>query len=193
MAMTWQSATATSISNAPSLTADRLRTTFQAPRGGIQVEAARLVVTIMRGWKTKGLIALVIAGTLFACSPRIENRGNSVDLDNLTELVPGETSKARVSALLGAPSSTSDFGTDTWFYIASKTKTVAFFNEELISRQVVYIGFDGTGVVDSVGLLDEKDGKRVEYVNRETPTAGQRITFLQQLIGNIGRFNEGGN
>jgi hypothetical protein len=32
------------------------------------------------------------------------------------------------------------------------------------------------------------DGKKVVFVDRTTPTAGQRITILQQLIGNLGRF-----
>ena len=133
---------------------------------------------------------VALAGALAACTPRIDNRGNDVDLDNLVEIEPGKTRKARVSALLGAPSTTSDYGTDTWMYIAGQTKTVAFFKEELISRKVIYITFSEEGVVDSIGKLSEKDGKQIELVNRETPTAGQRITLLQQLIGNIGRFNQ---
>ena len=138
-------------------------------------------------------IAIAIAGTLISCSPRIDNHGNEIDLDNLVEIEPSKTRKTRVSALLGAPSSTSDFGEDTWFYIGSTTKTVAFLQPKLINRKVVYISFDNDGVVGSIGKLSEADGKKIELVDRETPTAGQRITLLQQLIGNIGRFNDGGS
>jgi len=134
--------------------------------------------------------AAALAGVLIGCAPRIDNRGNDVDLDNLVEVEPGKTRKARVNALLGSPSTTSDYGTDTWIYVAGQTKTVAFFKEELISRKVIYITFDAEGVVGSIGKLSEEDGKPIELVNRETPTAGQRITILQQLIGNIGRFNQ---
>ncbi len=136
--------------------------------------------------------AIAIAGMMLSCTPRIDNHGNEIDLDNLVEIEPGKTRKSRVSALLGAPSSTSDFGEDTWFYIGSTTKTVGFFSPELINRKVVYISFDQEGVVGSIGKLSEADGKKIEIVDRETPTAGQRITLLQQLIGNIGRFNDPG-
>ena len=119
-------------------------------------------------------------------------RGNDVDIDYLLEIVPGTTNKSRVSALLGAPSTKSDYGEETWIYISAKTKTVAFFKEELITRKVIYIAFDANGIVGSIGRLSEKDGTKIEYVSRETPTAGQRITLIQQLIGNIGRFNSTG-
>ena len=139
------------------------------------------------------VLGLALAGMLFSCSPRVDNHGNEIDLDNLTDIVPGKTNKSRVSALLGAPSSTSDFGEDTWFYIGSTTKTLGFLRPELINRKVVYIAFDKDGLVGSIGKLSEEDGKKIEIVDRQTPTAGQRITLLQQLIGNIGRFNETGN
>ena len=135
--------------------------------------------------------AFVIAGMTLSCTPRIDNHGNEIDLDNLVEIEPGTTRKSRVGALLGAPSTTSDFGEDTWFYIGATTRTVAFFQPELINRKVVYVSFDKDGVVGSIGKLSELDGRKIEIVDRETPTAGQRITLLQQLIGNIGRFNDG--
>ena len=138
------------------------------------------------------IIALALAGLLLSCAPRIDNHGNEVDLDNLVELEPGKTRKIRVSALLGAPSTMSDYGQDTWIYIGGKTKTLAFFRPEVVNRRVVYITFDADGVVNSIGKLSEADGKKIEFVSRQTPTAGQRITFLQQLIGNVGRFNDAG-
>ena len=35
----------------------------------------------------------------------------------------------------------------------------------------------------------EKDQNSVEHNQEKTPTAGQEIGILQQLLGNIGRFN----
>ena len=136
------------------------------------------------------LLATMLVTALLACAPRIENRGNDIDLDKLVEIVPGKTNKSRVKTVLGSPSIRSDFGEDTWMYVSGRTKALAFFKEELLNRKVVYISFLKTGVVDSIGTLSEKNGSKVELVNRETPTAGQRITLIQQLIGNIGRFNQ---
>ncbi len=36
---------------------------------------------------------LLLAGMLFSCSPRVDNHGNEIGLDNLTEIVPGKTAK----------------------------------------------------------------------------------------------------
>lgn len=137
-----------------------------------------------------GLAASTFLLVLAACAPKVGMHGHMVDIENLVEVEPGKTDKGRVLGLLGSPSSVSSFGPETWFYISRHTEQTAFFKAELIDQRVVYIAFDPSGVVDSVGKLDKDDGKRIEVVNRQTPTAGQRITFLQQLIGNIGRFNQ---
>jgi hypothetical protein len=34
-----------------------------------------------------------------------------------------------------------------------------------------------------------EDGRIVEPVERTTPTYGQELTVMQQLLGNFGRFN----
>ena len=135
-------------------------------------------------------LATVLLGGVLACVPRIENRGNDIDLDKLVEIVPGKTEKSKVEKILGSPSIKSDFGEDTWMYVSGRTKTLAFFKEEMLDRKIIYISFIQTGVVDAIGTLSEKDGRKVELVNRQTPTAGQRITLIQQLLGNIGRFNQ---
>ena len=44
------------------------------------------------------------------------------------------------------------------------------------------------GVVRDFASLGLEDGRIIELVERKTPTAGNEITFLQQLFGNLGRF-----
>ncbi len=51
------------------------------------------------------------------------------------------------------------------------------------------IKFDDGGLVKDMKLYGIEDGKVIEPVARVTPTGGQELTFLKQLIGNIGRFN----
>ncbi|UUX50222.1 outer membrane protein assembly factor BamE [Nisaea acidiphila] len=134
-------------------------------------------------------LALIVIG-LGACSPRVATHGNMVDIDSLAAIEPGQSDKGRVLALLGSPSTESEFGQETWMYIANRTEQTAFFAEDVIEQRVIYIAFDGDGIVDSIGRLNQEDGKRIEFVNRKTETAGQKISFLQQLFGNIGRFNQ---
>lgn len=135
-----------------------------------------------------GLAFAVGVLSLAACSPQIATHGNMVDVDALAKVEPGRTDQSTVLALLGSPSSQANFGEPTWYYIGQRTERQAFYRPETIERRVVYIDFEPQGTVKSIGTLDMDDGKKIAIVDRETPTAGQRITLLKQLIGNIGRF-----
>ncbi len=74
--------------------------------------------------------------------------------------------------------------------MTSKTRSFAFFKDRLESRQIVFVSFAEDGRVDEIGTLSEVDGRQITLVDRETPTAGQEFTVLQQLLGNLGRFNQ---
>ncbi|WPZ33267.1 outer membrane protein assembly factor BamE [Thalassobaculum sp. OXR-137] len=135
------------------------------------------------------LAGVALAVTVAACSPQIATHGNMVDVDALAKIEPGRTPQSEVLALLGSPSSQANFGEPTWYYIGQLTERQAFYRPETIERRVVYVDFEPAGTVKSIGTLDLEDGKKIAIVDRETPTAGQRITLLKQLIGNVGRFS----
>lgn len=134
------------------------------------------------------LAGVALAVSVAACSPQIATHGNMVDVDALAKIEPGRTPQSEVLALLGSPSSQANFGEPTWYYIGQRTERQAFYRPETIERRVVYVDFEPSGAVKSIGTLDLEDGKKIAIVDRETPTAGQRITLLKQLIGNVGRF-----
>ena len=138
------------------------------------------------------LIVLAAAVLLTACAPRIEVRGNLPDPDLLAELEIGSLNKRQVEEMFGSPSSVSTFGDENWYYISERTETTAFYAPEVIDRKVVVISFDDKGVVRDFASLGLEDGRIIELVERKTPTAGNEITFLQQLFGNLGRFEGGG-
>ena len=134
------------------------------------------------------IAALTVAG-LAACSPQVATHGNLVDPDALAKIVPGRSDQSTVLSLLGSPSTRGNFNEPTWYYIGQKTKRQAFYRPETVERKVVYVDFEPAGTVKSIGSLDLEDGSKIAFVTRETPTAGQRVTLIKQLIGNIGRFN----
>ena len=51
------------------------------------------------------------------------------------------------------------------------------------------VKFDDGGMVSNMYIYGVEDGVVVEPVERETPTFGQELTIMQQLLGNFGRFN----
>jgi outer membrane protein assembly factor BamE (lipoprotein component of BamABCDE complex) len=132
---------------------------------------------------------LAIAG-LPACSPTVDQRGNLPEPDKIAEIRPGATTRDEVTKILGTPSSTSIFNERTWYYISRRTKQVAFFDPDVTDQQVYIVNFDDRGVVKAVDHRDLKDGRDIEPAPGATPAPGRELTFLEQIIGNVGRFTK---
>ena len=135
-----------------------------------------------------GVAAVVLA--LTACSGRVNTRGNLPDPQRIAEIKTGQHSRQDVAEILGSPSSTAVFDKEIWYYISKRTRTVAFFEPDLEERQVLVLAFDENGVVSTVGTLGIEDGRRLQPVERETPTAGNKLGFFEQIFSNLGRFNK---
>ena len=134
------------------------------------------------------LAAWLVAGcSIFAAPSQL--RGNKVDADQLKELVPGTSSKADVTALIGSPTARATFDDNTWLYVSEVTHTRIARVQGIESQEVVKLTFNDQGVLQDVKRLDQEDGIPVAMVSRTTPSPGTEASFLQQLFGNIGRFN----
>jgi outer membrane protein assembly factor BamE (lipoprotein component of BamABCDE complex) len=133
--------------------------------------------------------ALAAALLLAGCTISVDQRGNLPDPDKLAEILPGTTTKEQVVKVLGTPSSASTFNDDTWYYISRKTKQVAFFSPTLLDQQVYIVDFDNRGVVKNVDHRTLADGETITPAPGATPAPGRELTFLEQLIGNMGKFN----
>ncbi len=130
-------------------------------------------------------IALVLA----SCTPIVNTRGHSAEDVDLSQLVPGQTSAEDVRALLGSPTSTSNFGEETWYYITQKQSRVGVFAPEVTEQQVTAITFDAEQRVHDISAFKKEDGQNVQIVSKTTPTEGHSIGFIEQMLGNFGRFN----
>lgn len=139
--------------------------------------------------RVAGFLALAVVA-LGGCETRIEMRGFVPDDDSLAAIRLGLQSKDDVRDMLGTPSTVTPFGDETWLYISRRTSTVAFMEPTILSQQVVAIVFDTRGVVSDVRKLELTDGKVVNHVSRATPAPGKELNFLEQLVGNVGRFNK---
>ena len=143
----------------------------------------------------KGLIGLTAAGMaalmVGACAPRIQTHGNLPDPDKLADIRPGEITRDEVEEILGSPSSVAMFDKETWFYVSERTETTAFFRPDVMERQVLVLHFDKKGILHDMETKGLTDGREIQPVERETPTAGTEMNVIQQLLGNLGRFNKG--
>jgi outer membrane protein assembly factor BamE (lipoprotein component of BamABCDE complex) len=126
---------------------------------------------------------------LVGCSTFVDQRGNLPDEDKLVLIKPGVSTRETVQQLLGTPSSTSTFDDSTWYYISKRTEQWAFLAPTTVDQQVVEIDFDRDGQVKEVRRRGLSDAKNVAMVDRATPTPGKTLGFLEQLFGNLGKFN----
>jgi outer membrane protein assembly factor BamE (lipoprotein component of BamABCDE complex) len=141
---------------------------------------AQSATCINRLLRASALAATVMAAA--ACSPTLER------------ITPGTQTRDDVAELLGTPSSVAAFSEDTtWIYIQSKTSTLAFFEPKVLERNIVVVDFDDAGIVKDVRRYTLEDGKLIDPVSRTTPAPGKELSFLEQLVGNVGRFNANSN
>ena len=137
-------------------------------------------------------VGAVLLATAAGCSPIQATRGNLVEDEKLAQIQVGRSSMAEVAQVLGTPSTVATFDPDTWYYIGQRTEQSAFFRPDVLQRRVVVVYFDeASGVVQEIDELNLEDGQTIELVERETPTLGRRMTFLEQMVGNVGRFTDG--
>ncbi|TDQ80936.1 Beta-barrel assembly machine subunit BamE [Dongia mobilis] len=135
------------------------------------------------------LAAVAFALALGACAPKIVQHGNVPDEDQVVQIQPGQDNMARVQQLLGSPSTRGTFGEEVWYYVSKRTHQTAFFEPEVVDQGVLAISFDQEGIVNDLKIYDRNDGRLVAMVDRETPTHGNQLTIIQQLLGNFGRFD----
>lgn len=138
--------------------------------------------------RTFKIIPLLLITCLVGCAT-IDNRGHDVHPDQLAKIKVGFTTKEQIAELLGTPSSVSTFGNKTWIYMSEVTKRRAFFTPQVLKSNVTRIEFDEQGKVKSLDSLTEKDKKIVFHIQRSTPTSGHTFGVLEQIFGNVGRFN----
>ena len=139
--------------------------------------------------RTLGAVALSLIVATTGCTTRVDVRGNKPDADVLQTILEDKYSRDQVTQVLGTPSTVALFTNETWLYISQTTETLAFLEPEVIDQTVVVVQFSDAGEVSSVDTLGVEDGRLVQLSNKTTPTLGNELSAIQQMLGNIGRFN----
>jgi outer membrane protein assembly factor BamE (lipoprotein component of BamABCDE complex) len=135
------------------------------------------------------LVSILMLSSCAWLMPPPQLRGNRVSAEQLGELTPGTSTKADVSAVIGSPTARATFDDNTWLYISEVTQQRIGRTLGEIDQNVVVLNFDDKGVLTTIQKIDKDQGLPVNVVARTTPSPGTEASFLQQLLGNIGRFN----
>ncbi|PYD47770.1 outer membrane protein assembly factor BamE [Novacetimonas pomaceti] len=121
--------------------------------------------------------------------PSVIQRGSLVQPDDYKQLKTGTSSRSDVMDLLGSPTSRATFDDNTWIYISMKQKLVPISFPNIEKQQVVVLTFDDGGILRNLRTLNKDDARYVSMAAGRTPTPGTKINVMQQILGNVGRYN----
>ena len=128
----------------------------------------------------KFLFLCGVSFALTACSAAktdewfVSHSGNMPSEERIAMVAKGD-SQDKVLKVLGAPSSVVTFDKNTWIYMSSDIKKVAFFAPEEIDRDILKIHFSQDGRVVAITRLDKAPG--------ENPG------FFRKYFGGVGQYN----
>lgn len=134
-----------------------------------------------------GLLGFIML--LGACSSDVflVHNGNMPSTDKIDQVAKGQT-RAEVEHILGAPSAVTSFDANTWIYMSSTLKKVAFLKPEETKRDVLAITFNDKGLVTDIKTYNKEDGKNIALDKTETPTVGHDIGFFRKYFGGVGAY-----
>lgn len=137
--------------------------------------------------------AVLALGVLAAgCASIKDHRGYIIDEALVATVQPGVDNKLSVERTLGRPTFVSQYGKQTWYYVAMNTGQKPFTRPKTASQSVLIIDFDARGNVASMTREGMAKVARLSPESDKTDTLGRDRSFFQDLFGNIGAVGAGG-
>ena len=132
------------------------------------------------------------SATFHIFAPTEIRRGQIVDPDALKQLTIGTSSRADAVAVMGTPTAKATFDDNTWIYIGQITSTRIGQVPGVDMQKVVLLSFDQGGILRGIKQLDKGDSKAIAMTPGSTKSPGSEASFMQQLLGNVGKFTPAG-
>ncbi len=145
--------------------------------------------------RPRAALALALAATTLAgCANIPGGSGTSVSgivrtyqrgyvlSEGALEQVPVGSSQEQALLVLGTPSTVSTVSGDTFYYISQTEKRVAFLKPEVTDQRVLAVYFGKDRRVTRIANYGLKDGKVFDFVTQTTPTSGEELSVLKQII-----------
>lgn len=155
-----------------------------------------MVITLLIFWdsmKRFGMLFWLLAyGVILfvaSCAPIVKTNGEILPDDKVQSLRVGVLKKDDVRSLLGTPTTISTFDPNIWHYIGQKVEQQPFGGPKLLEQKIVIVSFDDQGVLDAFVMRGTDAYREIRYESQATPTAGHKLSAIEQLLGNYGRFS----
>lgn len=126
--------------------------------------------------------------SIVACTPMTATHGNMIDEERQSAIQEGVSTRTDVFRAMGSPTTVSPFNDNIWYYIGQETEKHGIFDTEVVDEHIVAVTFNQDGIVQEISSMDNAR-LDVPLNDNKTPTYGNDMTVMQQLLGNLGKFN----
>lgn len=134
------------------------------------------------------MLALAASLTLAACDPEPVTRGYILDPNSLSQIKTGDDEQ-KVLQILGTPSTVATVGGNTWYYMSqTAVRRFKFQNPTVTDQRVLAVSFDKNKRVEKVASYGLQDGVIFDFVSRTTPTGGEELSMVKQLMRATGQL-----
>ena len=142
------------------------------------------------------LLSISLFATACSNDTFVNHTGNMPSEDKIGMIFKGQK-KQDVLEILGSPSNVVSLDKDTWIYMSSEIKQVAFMAPKEIDRDVLVVKFNQEGQVTSIDKMDKQNGAQLKVASDQTPNQEQEQGFFRKYFGGVGQYlpfgNSGGN
>ena len=132
------------------------------------------------------LFTLLILFSLNSCISQKLVHGNLPDAQLVSILKVGIDSKKSTTEILGEPTFRGVLGDNSFYYVGTVNSKLAFLDPKLDTQFILELNFDKNNKLKKLYLYDENESINVSMSSLETKHSGKKLTFLQQIFGNIG-------
>ncbi|MDO5705143.1 MAG: outer membrane protein assembly factor BamE [Paracoccus sp. (in: a-proteobacteria)] len=136
-------------------------------------------------------VLIVALLALAACAPIFRNHGYVPPPEDLEQIVVGQTTVDMLDTMIGRPSAQGLLTGAGWYYVGSRWRDFGPMPSQEVERQVVAISFAPSGVVTNVERFGLERGRVVVLSRRVTEGSVTEVSFITQLMRNIGNFQAG--
>jgi outer membrane protein assembly factor BamE (lipoprotein component of BamABCDE complex) len=126
--------------------------------------------------------------SLPACSPMTSTHGNVLEETRTSQIKVGSSTRDDVFRALGSPTTVAPFDSNTWYYMGQKMEKKGIFDPEIVDEKIIVVQFNDQNIVQKFETL-QQDRLNVPLKDNKTPTYGNEISAIQQMLGNLGKFN----
>ncbi|MBV7256199.1 outer membrane protein assembly factor BamE [Pacificimonas sp. WHA3] len=141
---------------------------------------------------TIAILSISLASLMFTsgCTRLRAQQGYVGDEELITAIAPGVDNRESVERTLGRPTFVSQWDDGIWYYVARRTKQLAFLESKPSAQEVMVVRFDTAGNVTTV---DRRKGLEqvasFEPTGDKTPVFGRDTSLFEDIFGNIGRVS----